>query len=181
MTWQTLVVRGTTHDALALVGDVKATVWSIDSELPLLETATVEQRLAEREARRHLAMALLTAFAGLALLLSTIGVYGVLSYVVAEQRREIGIRLALGADPPAIARRIVLSGVGLAAAGVIIGTAGAYGLTRYLGALLYEIEATDPFSFASTVGLLLVIAAAAAWIPARRAMRVHPSEVLRES
>jgi putative ABC transport system permease protein len=181
MTWQTLVVRGNTDDALALVGDVKGTVWSIDPNLPLLETATVEQRLAEREARRHLAMALLTAFAGLALVLSTIGVYGVLSYVVAEQRQEIGIRLALGATPPAIARRIVLNGVTLAAAGVVLGMAGAYLVTRYLGTLLYEIEATDPFSFASTVGLLLVIAGAAAWVPARRAMRVHPSEVLRES
>lgn len=181
MTWQTLVVRGRSGDAAALVPEVRSTLWSIDPNLPLLDTSTVERQLAEGEARRTMAMQLLAAFAALALLLSTIGVYAVMSYTVAERRQEIGIRIALGAAPSGVARRLVLGGLALASIGVVIGTAGALAATRSLQSLLYEIDATDPVSFLVTAVILLAVTAAAAWIPARRGMRVDPIEVLRET
>lgn len=181
MSWQTLVVRGRTEDASNLIADVRATLWSIDPNLPLLEAATVEDRLAEGEARRTLAMQLLSVFGGLALLLSTIGVYAVMAYTVSEQRLEIGIRIALGAAPSSIAGRVVSRGLALAALGIVIGIGGALVVTRSLQALLYEIDAADPMSFGLTVALLLAVTAAAAWIPARRSMRVDPVEVLRDA
>jgi predicted permease len=181
MSWQTLVVRARSGDADPLVADVKATLWSIDPNLPLVDVATIEDRLAEGESRRRLAGALLMAFAALALLLSTIGVYGVMSCAVAEQRQHIGIRLALGAVPSDVALRIVLSGLALASLGVCAGVAVALSVTRYLRTLLYEVDATDPIAFVGTSVLLLAVAAAAAWLPARRAMRVDPVEVLRNS
>ena len=181
MSWQTLVVRGRTADVRTLVPEVKATLWSIDPTLPLLDTATVEDRLAEGEARRTMATRLLTGFGALALLLSTIGVYAVMSYSVSEQRQEIGIRVALGARPGAVAGRLVLRGLLLGATGAAVGIAGALLATRSLQSLLYGIEPTDPMSFAATVILLLAVTAVAAWVPARRAMLVDPVEVLRDS
>ena len=181
MSWQTLVVRARSGEADPLVNDVRATLWAIDPNLPLLEVATIEDRLAEGESRRRLAGAMLMTFAALALLLSTIGVYGVMACAVAERHQEIGIRLALGAVPSAVARRIVLGGLALAGVGVGLGVVVALSTTRYLGTLLYEVEATDPVAFGATTALLLGVAAAAAWVPARRAMRVDPVEVLRQS
>ena len=181
MSWQTLVVRGRSADASRLVPEVKATLWSIDPTLPLLESATIEDRLAEGEARRTMATRLLTGFGALALLLSTIGVYAVMSYSVSEQRQDIGIRVALGARPGAVAARLVVRGLLLAAAGAAVGIAGALLATRSLQSLLYGIEPTDPISFAATVILLLAVSAIAAWVPARRAMLVDPVEVLRDS
>jgi putative ABC transport system permease protein len=180
MTWQTLVIRARSGDVTTLIPEVKAALWSVDPRLPLLDTATVPQRLAEGEARRTMAMRLLAAFAGLALLLSTIGVYAVMSYSVAERRQEIGIRIALGARPSGVARRVVLDGLTLAALGIVAGTVGALAATRSLQSLLYEIDASDPVSFVATAVLLLGVAGAAAWIPARRGMRVDPIEVLRD-
>ena len=180
MTWQTLVIRGRSGDATALIPDVKSTLWSIDPNLPLLDTATVEQLLAEGEARRTMAMRLLAAFAALALLLSTIGVYAVMSYTVAERRQEIGIRIALGAPPSGVARGLVFSGLALAGIGIVIGTAGALAATQSLQSLLYEVDAADPVSFGVTAVILLAVTAAAAWVPARRGMRVDPIEVLRD-
>ena len=180
MSWQTLIVRGRTAEASALTPDVRATVWSIDPNLPLLEAATVEERLAAGEARRTLAMRLMVAFAGLALLLSTIGVYAVMSYTVSEQRQQIGIRLALGAVPSSIAATMVLRGLALGGLGVTIGLAVAMVLTRLLQALLFQVDPVDPVAFAGTAALLLAVTAIAAWIPAWRGMRVDPIEVLRD-
>lgn len=181
MSWQTLVVRARSGEPSVLVRDVKAALWSIDSHLPLLETATIEDRLAERDARRRIAASLLGGLAALALLLSTIGVYGVMSCAVSEQRQEIGIRIALGAAPATVARRIVWQGLALGALGISVGMAVAFWATRYLNGLLYEVEPTDPLAFAVTVALLLGVAGGAAWVPARRAMHVDPLRVLRDS
>ena len=181
MTWQTLVVRARSAEASALVPEVQGALWAIDSKLPLLATSTVEELLAEGEARRTMAMRLLGGFAMLALLLSTIGVYAVMSYSVSERRQEIGIRLALGAAPSGIARSVVLRGLALAVIGVGIGVAGALAATRSLQSLLYEVDAADPAAFGVTVALLLLVTVAAAWIPAWRSMRVDPVEVLRDA
>ena len=181
MSWQTLVVRAATGNPLDLVPDVRAAVRSADSSLPLLDVSTVERALAEGEGRRRLAAGLVGAFAVLALVLGTVGVYGVMSFTVAEQRQEIGIRLALGARPSSVAADVVRRGLFFACSGVLAGLAVAAATTRALESLLYEVPATDPVTFVSTAALLLVVATAAAWFPARRAMRVDPISALRDN
>ena len=180
MTWQTLVVRARSGDPETLVPDVRAAVWAIDASLPLLDVATAEELLAENEARRRMATGMIGAFALLALLLGTIGVYGVMSYSVAEQRQEIGLRIALGAAPSAVAARVVRRGMALALAGIAIGLAVASVVTGALETLLYEIRPLDAPTFAAMSVLLLAVAALAAWVPARRAMQIDPISVLRE-
>lgn len=180
MTWQTLVVRAGHGTAESLVPDVRAAIWAVDPNLPLLDVATVESRLARNEARRRLAGILIGAFAAIALLLGTIGIHGVMSYAVAEQRQEIGVRIALGAVPRAVATRVVARGTALAAGGIAIGLAAAAVLTRALETLLYDVTPLDVPTFAATSALLLGVAALAAWLPARRAARIDPIVVLRE-
>jgi putative ABC transport system permease protein len=116
----------------------------------------------------------------LALVLACIGIYGVLAYAVSQRLREIGVRLALGATPGAILREVLGSGLGLSALGLFIGLGAALGLTRYLEALLYSVRPTDPTIFASALTTLLLVAAAACYLPARRAAQVDPMVVLRE-
>ncbi len=180
MSWQTLVVRAE-HDPAALVGPVRDAVWALDPNLPLLRVATFDQALAENDSTRRFSMALLGAFAGLALLLGAIGVYGVLACAVGERRQEIGIRVALGARPRQVVSSIVRPALVFALAGLAAGLAAALSVVGFLRALLFGIEPADPFTFASAVLLLLGVAAAAAWWPARRAMRLDPVEVLRQS
>lgn len=180
MTWQTLVVRARDDAAESLVPDVRNAIWAVDPNLPLLDVATVEDRLAENEARRRLAGVLVGTFAMIALLLGTIGIHGVMSYSVAEQRQEIGVRIALGAVPRAVARRVVARGTALAAGGIAIGLAAAALLTRGLETLLYGVTPLDTPTYAATSLLLLGVAALAAWLPARRASRIDPIVVLRE-
>jgi ABC-type antimicrobial peptide transport system permease subunit len=124
-------------------------------------------------------MQLTAGFALLALLLGAIGIYAVVAYSVAQRRREIGIRLALGAQPRAVARQIVRGALGLASAGALLGALSALGLTRFLETLLFGVEPTDAATFLGMAALLLAIAALASWIPARRAMKVDPVEALR--
>jgi ABC-type antimicrobial peptide transport system permease subunit len=124
-------------------------------------------------------MRLLGAFAGLALLLASIGLYGVLSYVVLQRRRELGLRMALGATAGSVMRMVVARGLMLTAAGLAIGLALAWALTRTLQNLLYGVAAGDPATFAAAVALLAAIALAACYLPARRASRLDPIAVLR--
>jgi ABC-type antimicrobial peptide transport system permease subunit len=180
MSWQTLVVRAAGRDVLGLVPDVRNAVWSIDRHLALLDVSTVELDLAEGEARRRMAAGLLGAFALLALVLGTLGVYGVMACAVAEQRQEIGIRLALGAPPSGVAAGVVRRGLLFAGAGVLLGLGAAAATTRSLETLLYDVPPTDPLTFVSMAALLLVVAAGASWLPARRAMRVDPVSTLRD-
>jgi len=180
MTWQTLVVRARDGAAESLVPEVRAAIWAVDPNLPLLDVATVDGRLAENEARRRLAGTLIGAFAIVALLLGTIGIHGVMSYAVAEQRQEIGVRIALGAVPRAVAGRVIARGTALAAGGIAIGLAAAALLTRALETLLYGVTPLDVPTFAATSALLLGVASLAAWLPARRASRIDPIVVLRE-
>ena len=181
MSWQTLVVRAAAGNALDLVPDVRTAVRAVDSNLPLLEVSTVERELAETEGRRRMAAGLLGAFAILALVLGTVGVYGVMSFTVAEQRQEIGIRLALGARPASVAAGVVRRGLFFAGSGALVGLGVAAATTRALESLLYEVPAIDPATFVSMAVLLLIVAAAAAWFPARRAMRVDPISALRDN
>jgi putative ABC transport system permease protein len=127
---------------------------------------------------RFLAL-LLGAFAGLAVLLAMVGTYGVLAYAVTQQTREIGIRLALGAQPRAVLRAVVQRGMTLVVAGVVVGLLAAVGLSRYLRALLFEISPSDPLTYALGAAVLLLVALLACWLPARRAARTDPMVALR--
>jgi putative ABC transport system permease protein len=124
-------------------------------------------------------MTLLSVFAGIALLLAAIGIYGMLSYSVQQRSQEIGIRMALGGRAADILRMIVGEGMKLAGVGIVIGVAGALGLSRLVTALLFGVKPYDPWTFVSVVAVLALVALAACWIPAQRATRVDPLLALR--
>jgi putative ABC transport system permease protein len=180
LTWQTLVVRTRRGvEPTDLVSSIRFVLGEIDPLLPLQSVRTVNDLYAENTARRRFAMQLTAGFAGLALLLGALGIYAIVAYSVAARRREIGIRLALGAHPRTVLRQVVRGALGLALAGVAIGAVSALGLTRFLETLLFGVEPTDVATFAGTGALLIAVAALAAWIPARRVMCVDPMSALR--
>jgi ABC-type antimicrobial peptide transport system permease subunit len=123
---------------------------------------------------------LLALFAAAALILATVGIYGVISFAVAQRTREIGIRIALGADRGAVLRLVVNQGVALAAVGLALGALAAFGTTRVLRSLLFDVSPTDPVTFGAVIVLLAGAAVAASWIPARRAAELQPTQALRE-
>jgi putative ABC transport system permease protein len=118
-------------------------------------------------------------FAGLALILAAVGIYGVISFGVAQRTHEIGIRMALGAQPSALLRLVIVEGMSVALVGIAIGVAGAFGVMRFIRSFLFEVNATDPATFAAVSAVLFLVALAACYIPARRAMRVDPMVALR--
>ena len=124
-------------------------------------------------------MTLLLAFAAVALALSALGIYGVLAYTVSQRTKEIGIRMALGADPARIVRHVLRQGGALIAIGLVVGAAGARGLTRLLASLLYAVEPSDPSVFIAVSILLVVVGSAACLVPSRRATRIDPVTALR--
>ena len=181
LSWQTLVVRTRPGFAPAdLVPSIRFALSEIDPLLPLQSARAVTDLYGENTARRRFAMQLTVGFALLALLLGALGIYAIVAHAVAERRREIGIRLALGARPRSLLRQVVQSTLGLAVAGAAIGMVSALGLTRFLGSLLFGVEPTDAATFVSMAALLMAIAVLAAWVPARRVMRVDPVQTLRE-
>jgi ABC-type antimicrobial peptide transport system permease subunit len=137
------------------------------------------QLVAANVAQRRLSVQLLSGFAGGALLLSALGLYGVLAYTVSQRTREIGIRMALGAQRQEVLGLVIGQGMRLAFVGIALGVAGAFALTRVLQRLLYEIEPGDPLTFAVVTMLLASVAFFACWLPAWRAAKVHPMEALR--
>jgi predicted lysophospholipase L1 biosynthesis ABC-type transport system permease subunit len=174
-----LAVR-TTGDPSRLAGAVRRELRAVDKDLPIRETSSMEEIL-DREVFSNRAQALLlTVFAALAVLLASIGIYGVLAYTVARRTGEIGLRMALGARPARLVMAVAGEGIGLSAVGIMLGAATALAVTRLLSKLLFGITATDPRTFVSVAGLLLLIAAIASYWPARRAMRIDPILALRE-
>jgi putative ABC transport system permease protein len=151
----------------------------VDHDIPLDNVMTMEARVSASVAAPRFYAMLLGLFAALALGLAAVGLYGVLSYNVSQRHREIGVRMALGAERGDILRLVVRQGLLLVLAGVGIGVAGAYGVTRFLRALLFGITPTDPATYAGICVLLLAVAFAACWVPARRATRVDPMAALR--
>ncbi|MGH7474926.1 MAG: ADOP family duplicated permease [Longimicrobiales bacterium] len=178
--WLTLMVRTEAgRDPSALAPAIRAALRQQDAELAITELATVEDLYRASTARNRFATVLLSAFAIAALLLGSIGMYGVLSYAVAQRRRELGIRVALGADRGRLLADVVRRALALTALGIAIGAAAALALGRALSALLYEISPHDPLTLGAVAALLLIVAAAAALLPARRATRVDPMLVMR--
>jgi putative ABC transport system permease protein len=154
-------------------------VWQIDAALPLDQVATMEDVLGKSVAEPRFNSALVSSFAGAALLLAAIGIYGVLSYSVTQRTGEIGVRMALGASRGSVVRLVVGQGLGVALAGVAIGTLGALGLAGALASLLYGLSGRDPLVFGGSAMLLTAVAAIAAYVPARRASRIEPVVALR--
>jgi putative ABC transport system permease protein len=174
----TLQVR-TTGKPEAAIGTVRAAVQSLDSNLAITNVQTIQEIMNQGLWAPRMAAALLTLFGGLALVLAAIGVYGVLSYSVNQQRQEIGIRRALGAQPGDVLRLVAVQGLRLAFAGLALGLVMAFGFTRLLASLLFGVSATDAWTFAAVTSILLAVALLACYIPARRATRVDPLIALR--
>jgi putative ABC transport system permease protein len=173
----TVVIRSSRMSALA--DPVRRAVASVDSTVPIFDLQTADQMVLDAGSLRRFDMSLLAAFAGLALVLAAIGVYGVMAYSVAERTREIGIRMALGATRRDVLRLIVGQGVKMALAGVVAGAIGAFALTRLMASLLYEVSPTDVWTFAVVLVVVVGFILAACYVPSRRAMRVDPNEALR--
>jgi len=173
-----LVVR-TADDPLRLSSAIQSQVWAIDSNQPVADVYSMEQRMADGLAQRRFNMLLFGIFAGLALLLASVGIYGVLAYTVTQRMREIGIRIALGASARNVAGLVLRQGLALALAGVVIGGAAAFALTRWMESLIFGVSPTDSITFSAVSTLLVAIALAASYVPARRAMRLDPMRSLR--
>jgi putative ABC transport system permease protein len=172
------IVMKTVYDPLALASGVRHELAALDSNLPV-DLLTMDQILADSLARQRFSIQLMAVFAALAGLLAAIGIYGVLAYLVDQQRREFGIRIALGARSADVLALVLRQGLVPVAAGLITGIAGAFALTRLLKTLLYEVSATDPLIFAAVSVGLVAVSLAAMFIPALRATRVSPLDALR--
>jgi predicted permease len=173
------VVLRTGADPAALTSAVKQTIRALDSDLPLYNVRTMEQRMEESLARRRFAMLLLALFACVALALATIGTYGVMAYLVNQGTREIGIRMALGATQMGIVRLVVWKGMALALSGVAVGLAGAFALSRLMRSLLFGVSPADPLTFVAISLLLALVTLLASYVQAHRAAHIDPIVSLR--
>ncbi len=174
----TLMVRSDS-DPAKLTAAIRAQVLAVDSSQPISNVKTLDEHISDSIAQPRLTMVLLGIFAALALVLATVGVYGVMSYAVAQRTREIGIRMALGAGKRDVLRLVIGQAAVMLVVGAGIGLAGAFALTRFMESLLFGVSATDPLTFAAITILLMGVALLASYIPARRAMRVDPMVALR--
>jgi putative ABC transport system permease protein len=174
----TAVLR-TSVDPLSLTEQVRQAIWKVDADQPMWKIRTVEFLVNRSTADRKFLMALMGIFAALALILTIIGLYGVISYLVNQRTQEIGIRMALGAQLGDILRMVLKQGMVLVLTGVALGLAAAWMLTRLMSRLLYQVSATDPLTFVGIALLLITVALLACYIPARRATKVDPLVALR--
>jgi putative ABC transport system permease protein len=175
---QMLVVRSG-GDPAATISAIRREVQAIDPQLPLFRAGTLADELSTTLNQPRFQATLLLVFAGVALLLATVGIYGVTSHAVSQRTQEVGIRMALGARGTDVLRLILRQHLQPAILGIVVGLAAAFALSRYLQSLLYGVRATDPATFALMALALLAVALLASWIPARRAMRVDPLIALR--
>jgi putative ABC transport system permease protein len=173
------LVVGTNVDPLSLAATVRRTVWEIDKDQPVSDISSMEQVVSESVARQRFSMLLLGIFAALALVLAAVGIYGVMSYAVAQRTHEIGIRMALGAQRSDVLKLAIGHGLRLVVTGVVIGLAAAFVLTRVMSSLLFGVSATDPITFLTISLVLVSVAVLASYVPALRAARVDPMFALR--
>lgn len=173
-------VAHTTGDPAATADAIVQQVRAIDPDVPVYDIATMQQRVHESVARQRFAMTMLGTFAGFAMILAAVGVYGVMSFLVTQGTPEIAIRMALGAQRKSILSLVFQQGMGMVLIGIAVGLFGAFGLTRLMGTLLFGVSATDPLTFVGVAVLLTLVALSACYFPARRAMRVDPMVALRE-
>jgi predicted permease len=177
--WPRYLVVRTDVEPVTLAAAVRSAVWGVDADQPVASVRSMREVLDAELTSRNTQMTLVGSFAVLALLLAAVGLYGVLSYTVAQRTAEIGLRMALGAQVPTVVRGVVRGALGLAAVGIALGLAGAFGLTRFLSAFLFGVSSSDPATFGAVAVLLVLVTIAASWIPARRAASVDPVSALR--
>jgi ABC-type antimicrobial peptide transport system permease subunit len=173
------VVLRTKGDPTAIMAAVRHAVEQIDSRDVIYTVETMDEIVSNSYAARRFSMILLAAFAALALVLACVGIYGVISYLVSQRTREIGVRIALGAQHADVLRLVLGHGTRMALLGIAIGIPAALALTRLMANQLFGVSAHDPLTFAGVALLLIIVAVAACYIPARRAMRVDPMIALR--
>jgi putative ABC transport system permease protein len=166
-------------DPLSYVAAVRNQVWNLDRDQPVAEIATMEQITSDSISQPRLEAMLLAAFAILALVLASVGIYGLISYSVAQRTQEIGVRMALGASTKQVFQMVLAQGLRLTVTGLVIGLVAAFALTRLMANLLFGVKSTDPSVFAMISLLLMTIAAIASLIPARRAMKIDPMTAMR--
>lgn len=174
----TIVVR-TATPPLSLVPAIREALHRLDKDQPMAKITTMDQLVSDSVASSRFMMLLLSAFAGLALALACVGIYGVMAYSVSQRTHEIGIRMALGAERKDVLRMVIREGLKLALLAVMIGILGAILLTRFLSNLLYSVRPTDPLTLAAVSLLIIAVSLLACYVPARRAMRIEPMEALR--
>jgi hypothetical protein len=173
------IVRARTGNPALLAPALRSAIWSVDRGVPVFDIRTMDEIVSRSLATRRLAVSMLAAFACVAVVLAIVGLYGVLSYTVTQKTPELGVRFALGATPGQVLRLVMGQGLGLTAIGVVIGTLLGVAAGRAMSRLLFGIQAFDPATFGGAVGLLLAVALAASFVPARRASRVDPMVALR--
>jgi putative ABC transport system permease protein len=166
-------------DPAGLTGTIRRAVWAVDSEVPVPEVQTMKQVMAQSVAQRRFQMMLVLLFAAAALALAAFGTYGVVSFVVARRRAEMGIRMALGAPRSKILGMVLRQGMTPVFIGLVAGALVALGLGQYLASLLFQVSPRDPLAYALSSAVLIAVAAAACLVPARRATQVNPVEALR--
>ena len=175
----TFAVRTTRPTSASLLPEVRAGVWAVNPSVPLANVRTLDEILAQSMVRTSFTLVMLAIAATVALTLGVVGIYGAISYIMSERTREIGVRMALGADRRDVRRMVLRQGLALAGIGVVIGLVAAVGLTRFMSSLLYGVEATDPVTFAAAAAVLTAVAIVASYLPAVRASRTDPLVALR--
>ena len=173
-----IAVRASREPA-ALMPAIQRAVWSVNPNLPLASVRTLRDILDASMARAAFAMVMLSIAAGVALILGLVGIYGVISYLVSQRTREIGVRIAIGAQPGAVRRMVVGEAVAVTAAGVVIGLGAAVGLTRLMAGLLHGVGPVDPLTYGTVALVITSVALAASYLPARRAAGIDPAAALR--
>jgi putative ABC transport system permease protein len=166
-------------DPLDLVPNVRNALRALDPDLPLYEVTTMDRLLSDSVESERFSMLLLALFAAVALLLGSVGIYGVMSYTVSQRTREVGVRMALGAAHGNVVALVVRQGMLLTLAGICLGAVGTLALSRVLSGMLFQVSATDPLTFISVTILLAMVALLACYMPARRAAGIDPLEALR--
>jgi putative ABC transport system permease protein len=175
----TAIVKSSGNDPAALAASVRGAVHELDSTVPVYGIATLSSLVDKSSAQRLFVTRLLGGFAIVAVLLAAIGLYGVVSYGVAQRTREVAVRVALGAQRRDVLRLVLSSGLSLVGIGVAAGLAAAFVATRFLGALVFGVSPVDPPTFAAAAAVLALVALAAHWAPIRRALRIDPASALR--
>ena len=179
MRYGTFVVRSSRAATESLLTEIRRAVWSVDAKLPLANVYTLNFLYVRSLARTSFTLVMLGIAGAMALLLGAVGLYGVIAYSVSQRTREIGIRMALGAQRQDVLRPVLGEGTLVILIGVAVGVAGSLALTRFLSSLLYGVSPADPLTFTVVSGVLVVVALAACYLPARRATSVDPIRALR--